>query len=79
MDWIEVLKTNEFKMYDRCNCHGQYTEKYTDADKIWRVVVKPKRQVFELYKFSNFKATDFTHNLEKTLIKNGIIIQNIQS
>lgn len=76
MEWTEVLKKYKFNIYDKCNCHGAYTEKFTDIDKVWRVVVKPTRQVFELYKFSNFKATDYTHNLEQILNKHGITIQN---
>ena len=72
MEWPEVLKNNGFTLYDKCNCHGQYTEKYTDAEKVWNVYVKPRRMIAEIYKFSFFKGSDYSYNIQKLLEKHGI-------
>ncbi len=69
----EILSQYGFSKYDQCNCHGTFTEKYTDAAKTWRVIIKPRKWLFEIYKFENFKFSGMTTGdaLEQKLIEYG--------
>lgn len=80
-DWKKILNDTRavlaeagFKVYEKCNCHGTYTEKYTNAEKSYKIYIKPKRNLFTLYKGSICKKQKFLYQLHQTLIEDGIIL-----
>ena len=75
--WKKILNDYGFILYEKCNCNGAYTEKYSHVDNVYRVHVVPSKNTFTLRKHGFFQKKGFTYNLEKTLIKYGITVKNI--
>lgn len=77
-DWKEILINNGFTLYEKCNCHGAYTEKYVHADKVFQVHAVPSRRLFNLRKHGFFLKKAFLYNLKQTLIDYDINIKDFK-
>lgn len=78
MEWKDVLMNNGFTLYEKCNCHGAYTEKYVHEDKVFKISAFPSKRLFNLYKHGFFQKKTFLFKLEQTLKDYGIIIEVIE-
>lgn len=76
-DWKKTLNDYGFSLYEKCNCHGAYTEKYMHADKVFKVHAVPSKRLFNLHKHGFFQQKAFLYQIEKTLIDYEITIKDI--